>query len=149
MKTIFTYTPITPDKVFLPYFKAELTEVELWKGISRNEYGNRPSGCGFIDCFAGIIRRSGYTDVTSVCRQMDVNRIAFQYIIMTLTGITPKGWIDYWLLSTICEMLEKTDWSIKKIAQKLNFTSQIVLSTYFTKHKKMPPTEWRWRKSER
>lgn len=147
METPLAYTPITPDKVFLPYFRREPTEAELWKGFSRNEYGNQPCGCKFIDCFAGIIRRSGYTDVISISRKMGIDRISLQYTIMTLTGITPKAWIDYWLLTTICEILEKTDWPIKKIAEKLNFTSQGVLSTYFTKHKKIAPTEWRMQNS--
>lgn len=145
MKTTVIYTPVTPGEVFLPYFQTELSEAELWTGVTRNEFGNRPSGCRFIDCFAGIIRRSGYTDVTRISREIGVNRTALQYTIVTLTGLTPKAWIDWWLLTTICHMLEKTDWPIKKIAQKLNFTSQIVLTTYFTKHKKIPPTEWRFR----
>lgn len=144
----YIYTPISPKDVFLPFLAKELTEAELWMGVSKNEFGNRPSGCRFIDVFAGIIRSRGNVEVKEIAREMGAEYLPLLHTIDTLTDRTAREWVDWWVLASICEMLVQTDWQMKTIAGKLNFSSPSAMSRYFTTHKKVSLSQWR-RKAKR
>ena len=60
-----------------------------------------------------------------------------------------KEWIDGYYYLAVGELLEKTDWSLGKIAEATGFSSVTSFSRAFIKRIGMPPSEWREKRRER
>jgi AraC-type DNA-binding domain-containing proteins len=135
------YKPIKPEDVYYSIVEEELTNPKYWQSIVSNEYGNYPSGNNFIDLFAALVREHGYRPVKLYARLMGVEYRHLVGAIYAMTGMEPRQWIHEYLNLAVCELIEKTNWTMKKIAQRFNF-SQVSFSRFFRLMNKCTPYEW-------
>lgn len=142
------YKPIHPEDVFITVFDRPPTEEELWRGVSRDFNGNRPSGNNFIDIFAHIIRKYGRKDVQDYARIMGVSSSSLCGAIRALGGMGAAEWRNQYLLLEAKELLENTSMEITDISKRLGFTQPSVFSKFFRSQTKKQPYEWRIEKKE-
>lgn len=72
----------------------------------------------------------------------------FSVIIREQSGQTALKWIETVTLSQIKQYLRKTQWSLKEIAEKMNFAEQSAFGRFFKQHEGMSPSEFRKRTFE-
>ena len=136
------YKQIKPSDVYYSIVEEELTNPEGWRTVLSNEYGNYPSGNNFIDLFAGLVRKYGHTPIKTYAKMMGVSYAHLSGAIGAMTGMEPRQWVHEYLNLAACELIEKTDWSMKQIAKRLNF-SQVSFSRFFVLMNKCQPYELR------
>ena len=67
----------------------------------------------------------------------------FRSIVKKTTNISPSEWITNITISYAKYLLERTELSIKEVAQKMNFPEQFTFRKYFKQHSGMSPTEYK------
>jgi AraC-like DNA-binding protein len=139
------YKKILPEDVFISYFEEEEGEIELWTGV-KFESGNRATGNDFINLFADLIRRHGNRPALFYARLMGVEPNLFNAAIMALSGIGAKEWINRYMDMVCCEVLEKTNWPLTKVAKVLQFSSLSNFGQFFRHMHRCSPYEWRYLK---
>ena len=135
------YTHIYPAALYRSLLAEAPTEADLWCGKIPNSYGNYPSGNDFIDLFAGLIRKYGYRPIVFYAKVMGVNPRHFTGAIIAITGMEARQWLHRYLNLAVCELIEKTDWSLTRIARRLNFSS-VSFSRFFKLMNKCQPHEY-------
>lgn len=58
-------------------------------------------------------------------------------------GVPPRVYLTRLRMEKACELLEMTDLPVTDIAQEVGYSSNQVLARIFTKHQRMPPTDYR------
>ena len=84
-----------------------------------------------------------HRDVGWYAEQANLSTIYFTKIIRKYTGYTPNVMIRHITIAYAKMMLSQSELSIKEIAAKLNFSSQLTFSRYFKSCTKMSPKEYR------
>lgn len=65
--------------------------------------------------------------------------------VKTVSKRTPNEWIDSYVVMELRMLLKNSQYSIKEIAQQLNFSNQSFLGKFFKEHTGMSPSEYRKR----
>ena len=133
------YRKYTPEEVFLFHFKRELTPKEVEQGIILNEYGNVPTHIGFLDYFAGVVRRLRCASPETYAKTMGITESELKGTLSTLTGRSIYEWTDFYLMLGVYEMLADRKTKLKECASEMGFSQYSVFSRYFkTRMMEMP-----------
>ena len=135
------YKHILPESLYCSILAYKPTEADLWLDKTPNQYGNFSCGNDFIDLYAGLIRKHGYRPVIFYAKAMGVSPRHFTGAIIAMTGMEARQWQHRYLNLAVCELIEKTDWSLTRIAKSLNF-SRVSLSRFFKLMNKCQPYEY-------
>lgn len=137
------YKKICPEDVFVTALERQLTEAELWQGISATYMGNRPSGNNFIDLFAYLIRKYGRKDIKAYARIMGITCSSLTGAILAMSGMGASEWRNQYLLLEALDLLENSSMEISEISRHLGFSQPSVFSKFFRSLTKKQPYEWR------
>ena len=140
-----TYKKILPEDVFLSVFERKATEQELWQGYPAVIKGNRLTGCHFMNCFAGLMHQYMHFPIESYAKILGLKKDGLSQTLFTLSGITAVEWRERYVMLAAREILQKTDWSIQQVGERLGFRAGTTFSRYFAKHEKVCPSWWRYR----
>jgi len=112
--------------------------------LSRSPYkanGNETVVFNFIDSLNQ--NYSTHRDVGWYAEQANLSTIYFTKIVRQYTGYTPIVMIRHITIAYAKMMLSQRELSIKEIAAKLNFSSQLTFSRYFKSCTGMSPKKYR------
>jgi len=103
-----------------------------------------------LRCYSSLIdymqaHGSAETRVTDLAELAKESREGFTRHFSGTTGITPKQFIDRFLIGKCLELLDGGA-TIKEIAYRLKFSNEFVFSRYFKTHLGMSPLTWRKRR---
>lgn len=76
-------------------------------------------------------------------KQLCISAEYLRQISKSCSGKNPSSYIHEHLIRRICRLLAETNLSIAQIADKLNFSSQAVLTKFFKRYKGKTPVEYR------
>ena len=138
-----TYKLIKPESVFAPYaFKKMCDNGE--PEYKMNKYGDCITNVEFLDAFVSLLRRHANKPAKFYAEKMKVDSILFYHTILTLTGVSAKDWVLFYVKMQICELICKTDMPAEKIYKKMGFANEDLFVLFCKKNFKETPFHFRY-----
>lgn len=90
--------------------------------------------------------KSNYNKSISICEMADVIKMSesnLYAVFKKSTGTSPIKYLNQYRLSVACELLHKTEYSIKEIAEKVGIPDQFYFSKLFKDNYSISPQQYR------
>jgi AraC family transcriptional regulator of arabinose operon len=96
-----------------------------------------------IDFMKGHLRES--LNIASLAALANLSRSHYTTLFRRVTGYAPLSYLNHLRMQRAVELLNTTDWPIKRISDQLGFSDQFYFSRAFTKMHNHSPSEHRRR----
>lgn len=145
-----TFKRYVPKDIFVSYLGHEATEEDIAAGYKQGQtVYNRKTGVEVFDLFTDLLHKHMNHYPEFYAQKLGVKVRDIAGYVRVMSGMKMKEWIDGYYYLAVGELLEKTDWSLGKIAEATGFSSVTSFSRAFIKRIGMPPSEWREKRRER
>lgn len=140
-----TIQQIHPEDVYVSILKARLVRnQEGWTKWETCKRSVPPTGSKIMDSLLHILLTTNLRRGGEFADKMNINRRALDHSVYILTGMKLKNFLDEYRQMEAKEYLEKTDFEIREIAQKVGFKSSSAFVRHFSKVVGQPPLRYRW-----
>lgn len=95
----------------------------------------------FMQCLSKHFKRERSVSFYASCLCVTPKHLSTS--IKLVTGISARAWIDNMVVEEICRLLLRSEFTIKEITFRMNFSSVSFMGKYFKKCKGVPPKEYR------
>lgn len=138
------YPKYLPKDLFVSYVGRKVTEEERWAGVTAEIIYNKKTGNEPFDLFVDLVRQKSWHHAHRYAKEMGVETNTMSLFVRMVSGISCEEWIQLYLHLCALDLLQHTDWPMKKIAKELGFSSEQNFGHEFTKRmNNCPPARWR------
>lgn len=139
-----TFKQYVPEDIFVSFLGREATEEDIAAGYKQGQkVYYRKTGVEVLDLFTELVHKHMNHYPEFYAKKLGVTYVALSGYIQVMSGMPAKEWIDKYYYMAACELLKKTELSLRSIAKATGFSSAKSFSRAFVNRFGKPASEWR------